>query len=96
VPLAAADNAEGIREDDDPDGFEGEEDDEDQFMADSGEDSPPAKSTVTLSANDKWRLVKPLLARYMVPLCASLSLFWMFIFGFPFFFSFSNSRANHV
>ena len=31
--------------------------------------SPSKKVSVTLSANDKWRLVKPLLGRYMLSLC---------------------------
>ena len=71
VQLASADNAEGLREDIDDDNFGDEEDEEQEFMTDDAEDSPPRKTTVTLSANDKWRLVKPLMARYMLPLCAS-------------------------
>jgi hypothetical protein len=37
------------------------------------------KVSVTLSANDKWRLVKPLLGRYMLPLCAFLN-FLLYLF----------------
>lgn len=33
--------------------------------------SVPAKSA-SLSAGDKWRLVRPLLGRYMLPLCKPL------------------------
>ena len=70
VPLASADNAEGVQEDSDDDEFGGEEDEEQKFMTDGAEDSLPLKASMTLSANDKWRLVKPLMARYMLPLCA--------------------------
>jgi len=31
--------------------------------------SPGPKKGITLSASDKWRLVKPLFGRYMLPLC---------------------------
>ena len=31
----------------------------------------PEKSSVSLSIHDKWRLVKPLLPKYMLPLCTS-------------------------
>ena len=33
----------------------------------------PEKTAVSLSIRDKWRLVKPLLPKYMLPLCASFT-----------------------
>ena len=94
VPLATAeDDAEGVQEEE-PD-FDvnrefGRQSDlrgveEQQLMIDdsNGKTAPVSKNVlVTLSANDKWRLVKPLLARYMLPLCTFKFLllepwFWM-------------------
>ncbi|KIM41503.1 hypothetical protein M413DRAFT_445489 [Hebeloma cylindrosporum] len=85
VPLATAENdVDSVREEDREDdenrefrrrgsGFESQEVEEDQdLMVDdeNGKISPASKKvSVTLSANDKWRLVKPLLGRYMLPLC---------------------------
>ena len=37
-----------------------------------------AKLPVALSASDKWHLVKPLLLKYMLPLCKSYSLCFCF------------------
>jgi len=82
VPLATAeDDAEGIREEEldvddnrefgrQPD-LRGVEEEQELMIDDSnGKTAPVSKKlSVTLSANDKWRLVKPLLARYMLPLC---------------------------
>lgn len=31
----------------------------------------PEKTSVALTLHDKWRLVKPLLPKYMLPLCTS-------------------------
>jgi battenin len=38
------------------------------------EDQPQRKSSVALSLSDKWRLVRPLLTRYMLPLCEFFSI----------------------
>lgn len=45
-------------------------------LAGEEEGSSPSgpKRNVSLSASDKWRLVRPLLFRYMLPLCESLPL----------------------
>ena len=37
------------------------------------EEASGPKRGVALSAGDKWRIVKPLLMRYMLPLCKSTS-----------------------
>jgi battenin len=36
---------------------------------------PPSGKAVALSAADKWRLVKPLLLKYMLPLCECIMSF---------------------
>ena len=90
VPLATAeDDAEGVREEeldvDDNREFgrqsdlRGVEEEQELMIDDSNGKSTPVskKLSMTLSANDKWRLVKPLLARYMLPLCT----FQFFISG---------------
>ena len=40
------------------------------------------KAAPALSIGDKWHLVKPLLAKYMLPLCTSipLSRIWYFVY----------------
>ena len=78
VPLATAeDDAEGVREELDHHdnrefGSQGVEEEQELMTDDSDGKIAPAskKILVALSANDKWRLVKPLLGRYMLPLCA--------------------------
>lgn len=44
------------------------------------EGSLPAgsKTGIALSASDKWRLVKPLLLKYMLPLCEPLPIITLF------------------
>jgi battenin len=82
VPLATAeDDAEGVREAELDDLNTGEfrpqgVEEEQELMIDDSNGkiaSASKKVSVTLSANDKWRLVKPLLGRYMLPLCAFLN-----------------------
>ena len=78
VPLATAeDDAEGVQEEeldvDDNREFGRQPDlrvEEQELMIDDSKGkTDPVSKKVSLSANDKWRLVKPLLARYMLPLC---------------------------
>jgi len=117
VPLATAeDDAEGVREEeldvDDNREFarqsdlRGVEEEQELMIDDSNGKSTPVskKLSVTLSANDKWRLVKPLLARYMLPLCTFQFFlllepwFWILDLSscirFWFQFSFSMSRPS--
>jgi battenin len=46
---------------------------EDQIGEEEGVLTSGPRSGVHLSAADKWRLVKPLLLKYMLPLCMCLS-----------------------
>jgi len=46
--------------------------DEDVSAQDGTEISVESKVTVGLSAADKWRLVRPMLLKYMLPLCEHL------------------------
>ena len=109
VPLATAeDDAEGVREDelDDHDNRpQGVEEEQELMVDDSDGKIAPAskKVSVTLFANDKWRLVKPLLGRYMLPLCTFFFFyfwnfaFWIFYclrFLFRFSFAFSTSYSH--
>lgn len=49
---------------------------DDQEVDDVREESGFAKpSSVALSMEDKWRLVKPLIGKYMMPLCTWLQHF---------------------
>jgi len=95
VPLATAEHdAEGVREEQDVDDnrefgrepdHRGVEEEQELMIDDTNEKSAQVsnKVSVMLSANDKWRLVKPLLARYMLPLCTfQFFYFWNLGFGF--------------
>jgi battenin len=42
---------------------------DDELSAQDDVESRQPKVTVSLSAADKWRLVKPMLLKYMLPLC---------------------------
>lgn len=44
---------------------------EDEVGEEEGSQPPGPKRGVALSINDKWRLVKPMLPKYMLPLCKS-------------------------
>jgi len=72
--------------------FQGVEEEQELMLDDTNgvTTSVSKKVSVTLSANDKWRLVKPLLGRYMLPLCTFFQFlelwFWIFccvLFLFP-------------
>ena len=45
---------------------------EDEDGEEEGTHAPGPKRGVALNANDKWRLVQPLLLKYMLPLCRHL------------------------
>jgi len=90
VPLATADDAEELNDEDNGEfGPQGAQEEQELMLDDSDGKIIPTtlkKASVTLSAYDKWRLVKPLLGRYMLPLCTFFD-FWNFGFGFfPMFF----------
>jgi len=73
VPLATADDAEELNDEDNGEfRSQGTEEEQELMLDDSDGKIIPTtfkKVSVTLSAYDKWRLVKPLLGRYMLPLC---------------------------
>ena len=92
VPLATAeDDAEGVQEEeldvDDNREFGRQPDlrveEQELMIDDSNGKTDPVSKKVSLSANDKWRLVKPLLARYMLPLC-TFQFFYSWNLGFGF------------
>lgn len=49
--------------------------DNESQLPDISDIDPLVKSNIALSAADKWRLVKPLLPKYMLPLCEITSRF---------------------
>jgi battenin len=53
--------------------------DDDLSGQDDVESPVEPKVTVSLSAADKWRLVKPMLLKYMLPLCEQSLLFVILI-----------------
>ena len=100
IPLSTAeDPAESVRgelDDHDSGEFGPQGVEEQELMVDDSN----GKILVTLSANDKWRLVKPLLARYMLPLCTFFCFcfyFWSFGFAlFGFWFGFFFAIFHHL